>query len=101
RRWVYVDRVVVERALVQVVDTAAKYPPAGAPIAIAAKRNGRDVVLSVKDRGVGLTPQESARLGERFFRGARHAATTSGSGLGLCIPKAFVGAHGGNVAAGR
>src|SRR6266849_563941 len=82
---VYVDPVLVEQAFVQVVYNAAKYSPAGAPIAIAAKRNGRDVVLSVQDRGVGLTAQESARLGERFFRGARHAATTSGSGLGLWI----------------
>ncbi len=96
---VYVDPVLVEQAFVQVVDNAAKYSPAGAPIAIAAKRNGRDVVLSVQDRGVGLTAQESARLGERFFRGARHAATTSGSGLGLWIAKAFVGANGGKLEA--
>jgi two-component system, OmpR family, sensor histidine kinase KdpD len=96
---VYVDPVLVEQAFVQVVDNAAKYSPPGAPIAIAAKRNGRDVVLSVKDRGVGLTAQESARLGERFFRGARHAATTSGSGLGLWIAKAFVGANGGKLEA--
>src|SRR3984893_16285250 len=51
---VYVDPVQVGQAFVQVVDNAAKYSPAGAPIAIAAKRNGRDVVLSVQDRGVGF-----------------------------------------------
>jgi two-component system sensor histidine kinase KdpD len=96
---IYVDAVLVEQAFVQMVDNAAKYSPAGSPIALAAKRNGHDVVLSVHDDGVGLTVEEKTRLGERFFRGARHAATTSGSGLGLWIAKAFVGANGGKIEA--
>jgi two-component system sensor histidine kinase KdpD len=96
---IYVDAVLVEQAFVQIVDNAAKYSPTGSPIIIAAKRNGRDVVLSVQDQGVGLTAEENAQLGERFFRGARHAATTSGSGLGLWIAKAFVTANGGKIQA--
>ena len=96
---IYVDAVLVEQAFVQIVDNAAKYSPTGSPITIAAKRNGRDVVLSVRDQGVGLTAEESAQIGERFFRGARHAATTSGSGLGLWIAKAFVTANGGKIQA--
>ena len=96
---IYVDAVLVEQAFVQIVDNAAKYSPTGSPIIIAAKRNGRDVVLSVQDQGVGLTAEESAQIGERFFRGARHAATTSGSGLGLWIAKAFVTANGGKIQA--
>ena len=56
-------------------------------------------MLAVHDEGVGLTAQENAQLGERFFRGARHAATTSGSGLGLWIAKAFVTANGGKIEA--
>jgi two-component system sensor histidine kinase KdpD len=96
---IYVDAVLVEQAFVQIVDNAAKYSPTGSPIIIAAKRNGRDVVLSVQDQGVGLTAEENAQLGERFFRGTRHAATTSGSGLGLWIAKAFVTANGGKIQA--
>ena len=96
---IFVDPVLVEQAFVQIVDNAAKYSPAGSPITVAAKRNGRDVVLSVHDEGDGLTAKESAQIGERFFRGARHAATTSGSGLGLWIAKAFVGANGGRIEA--
>src|SRR6266849_4492732 len=97
--FIYVDPVLVEQAFGQIVDNAAKYSPPGSPITVAAKRNGRDVVLSVHDHGVGLTAAENAQLGERFFRGARHAATTSGSGLGLWIAKAFVGANGGKIQA--
>jgi len=96
---IYVDAVLIEQAFGQIVDNAAKYSPPGTPITVAAKRNGHDVVLSVHDEGVGLTTEESAQLGERFFRGARHAATTSGSGLGLWIAKAFVSANGGKIQA--
>jgi len=97
--FIYVDPVLVEQAFGQLVDNAAKYSPPGSPITVAAKRNGHDVVLSVRDRGVGLTAAENAQIGERFFRGARHAASTSGSGLGLWIAKAFVGANGGKLEA--
>jgi len=97
--FIYVDPVLVEQAFGQIVDNAAKYSPPGSPITVAAKRNGRDIVLSVRDRGVGLTAQENAQIGERFFRGARHAAATSGSGLGLWIAKAFVSANGGKLEA--
>ena len=97
--FIYVDAVLVEQAFVQIVDNAAKYSPSGSPITVAAKRNGRDVVLSVHDNGVGLTAEEKSQLGERFFRSARHAAATSGSGLGLWIAKAFVTANGGKIEA--
>src|SRR5947208_4050569 len=97
--FIYVDPVLVEQAFGQIVDNAAKYSPPGSPITVAAKRTGRDIVLSVRDRGVGLTAQENAQIGERFFRGARHAAATSGSGLGLWIAKAFVSANGGKLEA--
>jgi two-component system sensor histidine kinase KdpD len=97
--FIYVDPVLIEQAFAQVVDNAAKYSPCGSTITVAAKRNGHGLVLSVRDTGVGLTDEESAQLGDRFFRGARHAATTSGSGLGLWIAKAFVSANGGKIEA--
>ena len=97
--FIYVDPVLIEQAFAQVVDNAAKYSPAGSTVTVAAKRNGHGLVLSVSDTGVGLTEDESAQLGDRFFRGARHAATTSGSGLGLWIAKAFVSANGGRLEA--
>jgi two-component system, OmpR family, sensor histidine kinase KdpD len=96
---IYVDAGLVEQAFVQVVDNAAKYSAPGSPITVAAKRNGHAVILSVSDDGAGLTAGENAQLGKRFFRGARLAATTSGSGLGLWIAKAFVTANGGTIEA--
>ena len=97
--FIYVDPVLIEQAFAQLVDNAAKYSPAGSTVTVSAKRNGHGLVLSVRDTGVGLTEDESSQLGARFFRGARHASTTSGSGLGLWIAKAFVSANGGRIEA--
>jgi two-component system sensor histidine kinase KdpD len=94
---VHVDPAQVEQALVQIIDNAAKYSPAGSPIRVAAHPNGQTVMLSVHDAGSGLTPEEKRQVGGRFFRGPRHKVTTSGSGLGLWIANAFVTANGGKV----
>jgi two-component system sensor histidine kinase KdpD len=94
---VHVDPVQVHQALVQILDNAAKYSTVGSTIDVTARRNGHAVVMSVRDCGTGLTEEEKQQVGERFFRGPRHAATTSGSGLGLWIANAFVSANGGKV----
>jgi two-component system, OmpR family, sensor histidine kinase KdpD len=91
------DPAQVEHALVQILDNAAKYSSDGSPIRVAAHPNGASVVLSVHDCGAGLTSEEKNQVGGRFFRGPRHAASTSGSGLGLWIANAFISANGGKV----
>jgi len=91
------DPTQVEQALVQILDNAAKYSSDGAPIRVAARPNGQSVVLSVHDCSAGLTSEEKHQVGCRFFRGPRHTATTSGSGLGLWIANAFITANGGRV----
>jgi two-component system sensor histidine kinase KdpD len=97
--FIYVDPVLVEQAFVQIVDNAAKYSPNGSTITVEARRNGRGVLLSVSDAGAGLTAEENDQLGQRFFRGPRLKATSSGSGLGLWIAKAFIGVNGGKIQA--
>jgi two-component system sensor histidine kinase KdpD len=97
--FVYVDPVLLEQALGQIVNNAAKYSPAGSQITIAAKSGSGSVVLSVRDEGIGLVGEEQTRLWERFFRGQRGASSVSGSGLGLWIAKAFVIANGGQIEA--
>ena len=90
-------RAQVEQALVQILDNAAKYSPVGSPIRIAAHPQWPQCrVLGSRQRR-GLTQEERRQVGGRFFRGPRHAATTSGSGLGLWITKAFISANGGKV----
>jgi K+-sensing histidine kinase KdpD len=92
-----VDPVMIERALTQLIDNAAKYSPAGSRIEIAARRSGDSVAISVKDLGVGLTAAELSHVWDRFFRGSQVRDRVAGSGLGLWIAKAFVTACGGRV----
>jgi len=51
----------------------------------------------VKDQGSGLTTEEKCELGKRSFRGRRHPAAASGSGLGLWIASTFITANGGTL----
>jgi two-component system, OmpR family, sensor histidine kinase KdpD len=97
--FVYVDPILLEQALGQIVDNAAKYSQPGSAITIAARTESDSVVVSVKDEGIGLVGEERTRLWERFFRGERRASNVSGSGLGLWIAKAFVTANGGQIEA--
>jgi len=92
---VYVDAVLIEQALGQILDNAAKYSSPTTSIRLAGRRDNGEVVLSVSDDGAGLTPDERARLGQRFFRGDRQINNTPGSGLGLWIANAFLAANGG------
>ncbi|MBI1202374.1 MAG: DUF4118 domain-containing protein [Rhodopseudomonas sp.] len=94
---IHVDPVLVRQALVQIFDNAAKYSPPGSRITVAARARDGRMILSVSDEGAGLTVNEEQQIWERFARGERHAATTSGSGLGLWIANAFVAANGGKM----
>jgi K+-sensing histidine kinase KdpD len=96
---IHVDAVLIEQAFGQILDNAGKYSAPGSRIILDARCDHDLIIFSVKDEGVGLAPDEHARLGERFFRGSRHVATTSGSGLGLWIAHAFVRANGGSIEA--
>jgi two-component system, OmpR family, sensor histidine kinase KdpD len=94
---VYVDTVLVEQALGQLLENAAKYSPMGSEIKVSSRAQDSCVVLSVKDQGSGLTIDEKSQLGKRSFRGARNPADIVGSGLGLWIASTFVAANGGSL----
>lgn len=94
---VQVQSALIENALAQLLDNAAKYSPAGSAIKVDGRLDQDWVVLSVSDQGTGLTAEEWPHVGQRSFRGARHAAAIPGSGLGLWIANTFVAANGGRL----
>jgi two-component system sensor histidine kinase KdpD len=94
---VFVDSILVEQALGQLLENAAKYSPLGSEIKITSRCEHDCVVMSVKDHGSGLTAEEKGQLGKRSFRGQRHPVGTSGSGLGLWIASTFIAANGGSL----
>ncbi len=95
----HVNSVLMERALGQFIDNAAKYSPDGSSITVEGRREGDSFVLTVTDQGAGLDPNDRALLGQKFFRGKRSAQSTSGLGLGFWISSAFVAANHGTVEA--
>ena len=94
---IHVDPVLVQQALVQVFDNAVKYSSAGSKIDVSARAHDDRLVIGVSDEGAGITTEDQTRIWERFARGERHTATTSGSGLGLWIANAFIAANGGKI----
>jgi len=94
-----VDPVLLEQAVGQVIENAAKYSPPESEIEVEARQQAGEVVLSVTDRGVGLTGEEAAQLFRRAVRGRRHIGKVPGLGLGLWIASIFVSANGGTLSA--
>ena len=92
-----VDTLLIEQALGELLENAAKYSPMGSIIKVTARPSDDHVVLSVSDCGAGLTPPEKSQLFNRSFRGDRHLKAIAGSGLGLWIANAFVVANGGTL----
>jgi two-component system sensor histidine kinase KdpD len=92
---VLADPVLIEQAVAQLLENAAKYSAAGSVISIAARREHQNVVISVTDQGSGLTTTEKALVGRRAFRGEQHRNFVPGSGLGLWIAHSLVAANGG------
>jgi K+-sensing histidine kinase KdpD len=94
---VHVDAVLVEQALGQLLENAAKYSPPGSEINMSSRCEEGSVVLAVKDQGSGLTVDEKSQLGRRSFRGRGQPVGAGGSGLGLWIASTFVAANGGSL----
>ena len=92
---VHVDSTLVEQALGQLLENAAKYSPLGSEIKVSSRCEQDCVVLSVRDYGSGLNPDEKSQLGKRSFRGRGQGA--DGSGLGLWIASTFIAANGGSL----
>jgi two-component system, OmpR family, sensor histidine kinase SenX3 len=85
-------------ALVNLVDNAVAYSPAGTRVAIGTRRREGHVEISVSDQGIGIAESDLERVFERFYRAdpARSRAT-GGTGLGLAIVKHIATNHGGGV----
>jgi len=89
------DAVLIEQVLINLLENAAKYTPAGTPIEVRASADATTLVVEVGDRGPGVPEAERSRIFDRFYRLA--GGPRSGAGLGLTICRAIVEAHGGHI----
>jgi signal transduction histidine kinase len=80
------------------VDNGLKYTLAGGRVTLTLQQDGAWAVLRVADTGIGLAPEEQERVFQRFYRAPTAVSRdVEGSGLGLCIARSIVEAHGGTI----
>jgi PAS domain S-box-containing protein len=89
----------VRQALLHVLSNAIKYWPEGGQIGVRVRAQVDGVIISVRDRGLGVPPSEHGRIFERYFRisGDPVRRQIKGNGLGLYLVRGVVEAHGGTV----
>jgi two-component system sensor histidine kinase KdpD len=92
------DPLLIEQALINLLDNAIKYTPADAPIDISASLENGAVSVAIADRGPGFAPGEVERVFDKFYRGET-ASGRAGAGLGLAIVRGIVETHGGRAVA--
>ncbi|PSS57069.1 heavy metal sensor histidine kinase [Pseudomonas sp. BBP2017] len=92
------DRLMVQRALSNLLSNAIRHSPEGLPIDIAIERCGDEVCLWVENHGPGIEQLHLPYLFERFYRaGSGRSRLEGGTGLGLAIVKSIMDVHGGRV----
>lgn len=93
-----VDPGAIQQALVNLLDNAIKFSPAGSSVEVVLAENHTHWEIQITDQGPGIPPAEHARIFEKFHRlGSELRRETQGTGIGLSLVKAVAEAHGGRV----
>ena len=92
------DRDGLAQAITNLLDNAIKYSGEARKVVVRSTADTRHLVMSVQDFGIGISPDDTSRVFERFFRGGDELTrSVKGSGLGLTLVKEIVAAHHGTV----
>lgn len=90
------DEALLRHILGNLLSNAVKYSPEGAEVRFSGRRDGREAVFEVADRGIGIPAAEVEHLFDAFYR-CSNVGETPGTGLGLLIVKRCVELHGGRI----
>jgi heavy metal sensor kinase len=91
------DRLMIRQALINLVDNAIKFAPAGTAIVIRVAESAAHAIVDVIDRGPGIPAAAHDHIFDRFFRATSTPADVAGTGLGLSIAKSAVETSGGTL----
>jgi two-component system sensor histidine kinase KdpD len=91
------DAALLEQVLVNVLENAAKYSPAGSLVRVRGSTSGNIVYIAVADEGVGIPSEDLPHVYDSFFRAQRGDRIAPGTGLGLAIARGMVEAMGGQI----
>lgn len=92
------DFVLMMRVFINLVDNAVKYSRPETPIEITAERRENQVMIHIKDQGIGIPKDDLLKVFDKFYRAVKPRQIT-GTGLGLSICKGIVEVHGGRILA--
>lgn len=92
-----IDEKVLRHVLINLLTNAIKYSPKDSSIELELISNDEEVIFQIKDKGIGITPEDQQHLFESFYR-ASNVGSIPGTGLGLAIAKQCVDLHGGKIA---
>ncbi len=81
------------------LNNAAKFTPAGGQVAVSLMRDGDDAVLSVRDNGIGVAPDQLPLIFDMFMQASGGSGRKGGLGLGLTLARSLVEGHGGRLTA--
>src|SRR5690606_16579275 len=91
------DRDRLRQVLTNLLSNAVKYSLNGHDVVVDMDVHGREVTVSVTDQGIGIAPEEQARIFQRFYRLEARTGRVDGLGLGLDVTRALVEAHDGRI----
>ena len=91
------DRVRLQRVLHNLLDNAIKYSAPKTKIEVFARRNNGEILIGVRDKGIGISPEKQGMLFEPFQRLEPQNNNVAGTGLGLVVCRRLVEAHGGRM----
>ncbi|ENW82871.1 hypothetical protein F909_01147 [Acinetobacter sp. ANC 3929] len=95
----YVHPALIEQAVFNVLENAAKFSPDDVPIEVTIKQEGSFLQIDIVDQGVGIPEDEREQIFDMFYTMQRGDRGKTGTGLGLAIVKAIIGAHMGSIEA--
>ena len=91
------DPIQLRQMLDNLLGNAVKYTPEGGEIKFSAMQENGQFLFQVVDEGIGIPPEDQARIFDRFYRASNTPDTSQGTGLGLAIVKSIVENHRGRI----
>jgi signal transduction histidine kinase len=90
------DTRMIQRLISNLLDNAIKYTPIGGSVTVSLEKQEENLLIEIRDTGIGISPDDLPRIFERFYRCDR-SRSLEGIGLGLSLARAIARAHGGDM----